>query len=333
MNHSYFASLLENYRRRMDMDTSLLSLRKALHESYQNESFKLKERQRQSMARERREQMENDRILRNRMKEIEEKEKEITQRYQYLRNWRAKARRKAAAVFLAESNQFTGYGWMKEEHTTTGRGNDHGVALAQVLSSTKLNHDREKNSNLTDTESLKPRGEGAEQRQKRKMSVTLPYFVSTRTKCTDHKSSQELSWSKLFNDESHGDFKQDSPRDSYPSIGQRRKCREPAKPKRSTRIESNGDLRQGYKREETPTPNTPFHSDFAKELIEYYKNGGGSTNEEKILESGNTTSIPSCTLKFGKRSKRIGKRGPFNMSALKPDYDILVIDHEAEDNI
>ena len=328
MNHSYFASLLENYRRRMDMDTSLLSVRKALHESYQNESFKLKERKRQSMARERRERMENDRILRNRMKEIEEKEKEITQRYEYLRNWRAKAKRKA--MFFAESNQFTGYGWMKEEHTT-GRGNDHGVVLAQVLSSTKLNHDREKNSDLTYTESLKPTGDGAEQREKRKISVTLPHFVSGRT--TDHKSSQELAWSKLFNDGSHGGLKKDSPRNSFPSIGQRRKCREPAKAKRSTRIESNGDLCQGYKREETTTPNTPFHSDFAKELIEYYKNGGGSTNDEKILESGNTTSISSCTLKFGKRSKHIGKRGPFNMSALKPDYDILVIDHEAEDNI
>lgn len=316
------------------MDTSLVSIRKALHESYQNESFKLKERQRQSMARERRERMENDRILRNRMKEIEEKEKEITKRYVCLRTWCAKAKRKA--MFFAESNQFTGYGWMKEKHTT-GRGTDHGAVLAQVLSATKLNHDREKNSNLTDTESLKLTGDGTEQREKRKISVTLPHFVSTRNTENDNKSSQELAWSKSCNDGRHGGFKRDFPRNSFPSIEQRRKSdclrREPAKLKRSTRIESNEDLRQGYRREETTTPNTPFNSDFTKELIEYYKNGGGSTNDEKVLESKETTSISSCTLKFGKQRKHIGKRGPFNTSTFKPDYEILVIDHGEEDNI
>ena len=44
MNHSYFAGLLENYRKRMKMDPSVLSIRKALYDSYKNESFKLRER-------------------------------------------------------------------------------------------------------------------------------------------------------------------------------------------------------------------------------------------------------------------------------------------------
>ncbi|KAL9984511.1 hypothetical protein ACROYT_G006814 [Oculina patagonica] len=85
MNHSYFASLLENYRRRMDMDPSVLSIRKALYNSYNNESFKLKERQRHAMAKQRREEMEANRVFRNKIKEIKEKEKEISKRYAHLR--------------------------------------------------------------------------------------------------------------------------------------------------------------------------------------------------------------------------------------------------------
>ena len=85
MNHSYFAGLLENYRKRMKMDPSVLSIRKALYDSYKNESFKLRERQRQEMAKQRRDQMETDRIFQNRLKEIKEKEKEIGKRYARLR--------------------------------------------------------------------------------------------------------------------------------------------------------------------------------------------------------------------------------------------------------
>lgn len=85
MNHSYFAGLLENYRKRMKMDPSVLSIRKALYDSYKNESFKLRERQRQEMAKQRRDQMETDRIFQNRLKEIKEKEKEIGKRYAHLR--------------------------------------------------------------------------------------------------------------------------------------------------------------------------------------------------------------------------------------------------------
>lgn len=81
MNHCYFASLLENYRRRMDVDASVLSIRKALYNSYNNESFKLKERQRHAMAKQRREEMETNRVFKNKLKEIKEKEKEISIRY------------------------------------------------------------------------------------------------------------------------------------------------------------------------------------------------------------------------------------------------------------
>lgn len=81
MNHCYFASLLENYRRRMDMDASVLSIRKTLYNSYKNESFKLKEQQRHAMAKQRREEMETNRVFKNKLKEIKEKEKEISKRY------------------------------------------------------------------------------------------------------------------------------------------------------------------------------------------------------------------------------------------------------------
>ena len=67
------------------MDPSVLSIRKALYDSYKNESFKLKERQRHAMAKQRREEMETNRVFRNRLKEIKEKEKEISKRYAHLR--------------------------------------------------------------------------------------------------------------------------------------------------------------------------------------------------------------------------------------------------------
>lgn len=85
MNHSYFASLLENYRKRTNMDTSVLSIRKALYNSYKDESFKLKERQRHAMAKQRRDEMETNRVFRNRLKEIKEKEREINKRYEQMR--------------------------------------------------------------------------------------------------------------------------------------------------------------------------------------------------------------------------------------------------------
>lgn len=103
MNHPYFASLLENYRRRMGMDSSVLSIRKALLKGYQNESYKLRERQRQAMAKQRREEIESDRIFRNRMKEIKEKEREISQRYENLR------KRNARNASGRQNNDFTKY--------------------------------------------------------------------------------------------------------------------------------------------------------------------------------------------------------------------------------
>ena len=63
------------------MDTSVLSIRKALYNSYKNESFKLKERQRHAMAKQRREEMETNRVFKNKLKVIKEKEKEISERY------------------------------------------------------------------------------------------------------------------------------------------------------------------------------------------------------------------------------------------------------------
>ena len=63
------------------MDASVLSIRKALYNSYKNESFKLKERQRHAMAKQRREEMETNRVFKNKLKEIKEKEKKISKRY------------------------------------------------------------------------------------------------------------------------------------------------------------------------------------------------------------------------------------------------------------
>lgn len=103
MNHPYFASLLENYRRRMGRDSSVLSIRKALLESYQNESYKLRERQRHAMAKQRRDEIESDRIFRNRVKEIKEKEREISKRYENLR------KRNAKNATRRQNNGFTKY--------------------------------------------------------------------------------------------------------------------------------------------------------------------------------------------------------------------------------
>ena len=87
----------------MGMDSSVLSIRKALLESYQNESYKLRERQRHAMAKQRREQIESDRIFRNRMKEIKEKEREISKRYENLR------KRNARNASGRQNNDFTKY--------------------------------------------------------------------------------------------------------------------------------------------------------------------------------------------------------------------------------
>ena len=109
MNHSYFAGLLENYRKRLGMDPSVLSIRKALYDSYKNESFKLRERQRQEMARQRRDQMETNRIFRNRLKEIKEKEKEISKRHAHLRK------------FPSENEELRRTGPYKEKENSTQR--------------------------------------------------------------------------------------------------------------------------------------------------------------------------------------------------------------------
>ena len=334
MNHSYFASLLENYRRRMEMDKSLLSIRKALHESYQNESFKLKERERQNMARQRREQMETERILTNRMKEIEVEEKELSKQYEYLRNIRAKTRRKTVS-FPAE--------WSTKDTPTKNRQTaDHGVFLPQVISLTDRSHD----STSSGTEHSKP---ATDIKEIRKISVRLPTLASRRNTeentMSHHREknvAQYSVWNKSSNAERYRGERQDFKReDQFPRLStehgkesnQVADCfrRQPSLTS-SRRMDTNRDLNHGDTRKTSLSPNTPFNSEFTDELINYYMNGGGLSNDEEIPETGKKASMSSCTLKFGKQSKNTGKRGPFNIHCYQ-DYDILVKDHGEDHNV
>lgn len=163
MNHSYFASLLENYRRRMDMDPSVLSIRKALYNSYNNESFKLKERQRHAMAKQRREEMEANRVFRNKIKEMKEKEKEISMRYAHLRmrpaenemaKWKADKMKdlnytqQKVSVFLPTINDAAGLGdgnatkrYQSEYHSSQERMFNKPRTFAEKISKQDDNED------------------------------------------------------------------------------------------------------------------------------------------------------------------------------------------------
>ena len=87
MNYNYYTFLLENYRKRMDVtsDTNVVAVRKALHHSYQSEASRMKERNRQEMAKQRRQQMENERLIKIKMRELKNKEREISKRYEHVK--------------------------------------------------------------------------------------------------------------------------------------------------------------------------------------------------------------------------------------------------------
>ena len=112
--------------------------------------------------------METERILTNWMKEIEVEEKELSKQYEYLRNIRAKTRRKTVS-FPAE------WSTTAETPTKNRQTADHGVFLPQVISLTDRSHD----STSSGTDHSKPTA-ATDIKEIRKISVRLPTLASRR---------------------------------------------------------------------------------------------------------------------------------------------------------
>ncbi|XP_032227426.2 uncharacterized protein LOC116610744 [Nematostella vectensis] len=114
MNYSYYSQLLDSYRRRMEPNVSLLSIRRAVCHSYQNEAAKYHERCRQERAKQRRTQIQTEREISTIIKELKKKEREIGQRYAHIKKRHASSiskkrtldedRPKAITVFVPSMN-------------------------------------------------------------------------------------------------------------------------------------------------------------------------------------------------------------------------------------
>lgn len=78
---------MENYRKKMDPNSDVLSIRKAVYQSYSNESLRQRQRYRHEMAKERRARMESQKLMNLKIKELKEKEKEISRRYSRRNNY------------------------------------------------------------------------------------------------------------------------------------------------------------------------------------------------------------------------------------------------------
>ena len=306
MNHSYFASLLENYRRRMEMDTSVLSVRKALYQSYQNESFKLKERQRQAMAKQRRDDMENERKFRNRVREIAAKEREISKRYEHLR--KPDVRGKSRTVLFPGSNVL---GWSNDQASNQLYQTDYSayVPRAETNSVKSCFHTKETKSSLFSKETAKLKASTEDKKEK---TLTLPAVNAPRW-ITEHAT-------ELYQTEPPC-AQRESPLSK--SCGIETGKRVPRRKHNLTEMIFSA----------TSPRQSPVTSNFTSNLINYYKNGKGLTSGERnSREFGKKTSMSSCTLKFGEQPKHTARRGPFNMSS-RADYDILVIDHREKESV
>lgn len=71
----------------MDPNVDVLSIRKAVYQSYSNESLRQRQRYRHEMAKERRARMESQKLMNLKIKELKEKEKEISRRYARRNNY------------------------------------------------------------------------------------------------------------------------------------------------------------------------------------------------------------------------------------------------------
>lgn len=295
MNHSYFASLLENYRRRMEMDTSVLSLRKALYNSYQNESFKLKERQRQAMAKQRREQMQSEKMFRNRVKEIKAKGREIDKRYEHLRKPFAKDV-KNKTTLIPESNVPR---WPNNRASNWQNQSYYVVKKPPSEASFTKPHFHSRHSGK---ESSSPR-----------------HPIETKGSTEGPLEFPEISAQSMWSTEQRDNHVPHAPR------------------KESFAMASTSDCKsiQEHKTDMICTPPSPINSNFTNYLINYYKNGSSSSltnsGHSRPTLPGKKAIMSSCTLKYGKQSKHMGRRGPFSISL--PDYEILVIDHEEEESL
>ena len=89
MSYNHYRFMLDHYRQRSDglfaSDPGIVAVRKAIHNSHQHEAARMKERYRHEMARKRREQLENERLIKIRISELKRKEREICNRYDWVR--------------------------------------------------------------------------------------------------------------------------------------------------------------------------------------------------------------------------------------------------------
>ena len=298
MTHSYFASLLENYRRRMDMDTSVLAIRKALYNSYQNESFKLKERQRHAMAKQRREEVEKERILRNRAREIVAKEREISKRYEHLRKNNVKSKEKTLFPKINVS------GW-QNEHATTLYQSDYKVPR-QETTLTKPQFYAKENSGLVGKELSKLKD--AHIKENRDETLALPAINNSRWR--------DENAAKLYESEYR--------------VPVESAFTKPCLSGTNNRMKLYRGSEQEHKNETMFTPPSPMASNFSNYLVNYYRNGKGLTMSENARAFGKKTSESLSTRKFGEQNRQTRQRGPFNMSS--PAYDILVVEHGKDDS-
>ena len=278
------------------MDSSLLSIRKALFDSYENESFKLKERQRHAMVKRRREEMENDRIFRNKLKEITEKEKEISKRYKHLRKPYVKNKNK---THFAANNIS---GWQNNYLKTDGYRND--LDLPQETTSTSG-----KNINLVG----------------RKLSKLKATYVDEITEAFSpiNRSSwrSEHTTATLYKKEYHLHLPREQASE-IPSVNAKLKNR---------KVESQRVFTNVHKSlTKQLTPPSPMSSNFANELVNCYKNALDRNSDENAQAFvGKKTGISK--MKLGVQRKYTKGRGPLNVTSL--DYDIMVIDHGKDDSV
>ena len=276
----------------MDMDTSVLAIRKALYNSYQNESFKLKERQRHAMAKQRREEMENERILRNRAREIVAKEREISKRYEHLGKNNVKSKEKTLFPKINVS------GW-RNEHATTLYQSDYNVPR-QETTWTKPQFYAKENSGPVEKELSMLKD--AHIKERRDETLALPEINASRWRGENA--------AKLYESESA--------------------FTKPFLSGTNNRMKLYRGSEQEHKNKTMFTPPSLMASNFSNYLVNYYRNGKGLTMSENTRAFGKETNASLSTRKFGEQNRQTRQRGPFNMSS--PDYDILVVEHGKDDS-
>lgn len=250
------------------MGSSVLSIRKALYNSYQNESFKLKERQRHAMAKQRRDQMESDRIYRNRINKILEKEKEISKRYERLK--KPNERDKNSTMFFPAEIYVSGRRNEQATQATDLYQSDRKIPRKIVLD--KSHYYAEQNNSFVAQEPCKRKS--ATNKDIREEKLTFPAINCSRwdSRDTGHMTGVYKSECRM-------------PRESTLT----KPCLYA-----ETNSRVNSDSRrpeQVHKNEMVCTPPSSTSSAFANDLINYYRDGDGLRSNENDRTFGKKTNV------------------------------------------